>query len=171
MKDALSRSKTGCSRAIRSLVSLLAVGLLLAACGSEPPTEETNELNVSYVIDGDTIAVERNGFEERVRLLGIDAPEVARDGQTGEPCADEATKLTEQLIAGEPVAVILDKTQDATDRYGRTLAYVEASGRDVSAELLSAGLAEVYYSAPEIERYDDYRALAAQAPRPSCADQ
>jgi len=149
----------------------VAVGLLLATCGSEPPAEESNELHLSYVIDGDTLTVERDGSEERVRLLGIDALEVARDGQSGEPCANEATKPTGQLTAGGAVAVIPDKTQGATDRYVRALAHVEAGGRDVSAELLSAGLAKVYYSAPDIERYDDYRALAAQAPRPSCADE
>lgn len=125
-------------------------------------------VEVVRVSDGDTIVVNRDGQEERVRILGIDAPEVARDGQPGEVCAVEATALTEELTAGADVVVVTDPSQSETDRYGRTLAYVEADGQDVSAELLDAGLAEVYESAPDIARYADYGELAEQADSPTC---
>lgn len=137
-----------------------------AAAGEEPAVA----VEVVHVIDGDTLIVERDGSEERVRLLGIDAPETARQGQPGEPCADEATALTQELIAAaaDEVEVISDSSQPDEDRYGRTLAYVEADGQDVSAELLRAGLAEVYESAPDIARYADYEQLAARAVVPAC---
>lgn len=140
---------------------------LLEELPGESGTAEAVE--VVRVIDGDTLIVERDGAEERVRVLGIDAPEVARDGSPGEPCADEATALTERLTGGGEVEVITDPSQSETDRYGRTLAYVEAGGQDVSAELLREGLAEVYESAPDIDRYADYEELAATAAVPSCA--
>lgn len=165
-------SKNPGRRADRSAAaaSLLGVAALLAACQPLDDAGHPEAVSVVHVIDGDTVIVERNGDEERVRLLGIDAPEVAHGGKPGEPCADEATELTERLTATTAVEIIPDTTQAETDQYGRTLAYIEANGQDVSAELLRAGLAEVYYSAPDINRYGDYEKLAAQADRPSCAE-
>ena len=125
-------------------------------------------VEVVRVIDGDTIIVDRDGQEERVRILGIDAPEVARDGEPGEACAVEATALTEELTAGADVVVVTDPSLSETDRYGRTLAYVGADGHDISGELLSAGLAEVYESAPDVSRYAAYVDLAEQAGVPDC---
>lgn len=129
---------------------------------------ESAAVELVHVIDGDTIIVDRDGEEERVRILGIDAPEVARNGEAGERCADEATALTEALTAGGTVELIADPSQSETDRYGRTLAYVEADGTDVGVELLAAGLAEVYGAAPDIARYDHYQNAAAQAEPAEC---
>ena len=130
-------------------------------------TAET--VDVVRVIDGDTLIVQRDDAEERVRLLGVDAPEVARGGEPGEACAPEATALTEELTRTGTVELTPDDAQPETDRYGRTLAYVEADGQDVSAALLQEGLAELYHSAPDIARYGEYERLAEDAPAPSCA--
>jgi len=122
-----------------------------------------------HVVDGDTIIVSREGQEERVRVLGIDAPDVAREGETGEPCSAEATALTEELtVGGGDVTITPDLSQAETDRYGRTLAYVEVDGEDVGAALLGAGLAEVYRSAPHIDRFATYEGLEARAQDPAC---
>lgn len=158
----------------RFLLAALGAALALLSGCQAPEADSgstTETVPVVHVIDGDTLIIERAGQDERVRLLGIDAPEVARNDSPGEPCANEATALTEHLTASTEVTVVADSTQPATDRYGRTLAYVEAEGRDVSAELLRAGLAEVYYSAEDISRYGDYRKLAANADVPSCAEE
>lgn len=133
-----------------------------------PGRGEDELVEVLRVIDGDTILVDRDGHEDRVRILGIDSPEVARDGQPGERCANEATALTEELTTEADVVLVADPSQSETDRFGRTLAYVEADGQDVSGALLSAGLAEVYESAPDIARYADYEELAAEAELPDC---
>ncbi|WP_087009142.1 thermonuclease family protein [Brevibacterium yomogidense] len=131
------------------------------------PRESADEaVEILRVIDGDTILVDRDGYEDRVRILGIDSPEVARDGLPGERCADEATALTEMLTADADVVIVTDPSQLEPDPYGRTLAYVEADGQDVSGALLSAGLVEVYESAPEIARDADYEELAAEAELP-----
>lgn len=86
------------------------------------------------IVDGDTIDVAHAGETVRIRLEGIDCPE--RD----QPFADEATALTALLVEGKTVDVIA-KERDA---YGRTAARVFIDGRDVSAELLRAGLATHY---------------------------
>lgn len=129
---------------------------------------EAATVDVVRVIDGDTLSVERDGAEERVRILGIDAPEVARDGQPGERCADEAAARTEELTTDADVVIVTDPSQLETDSYGRALAYVEADDQDISGELLSAGLAEVYEAAPDISRYATYVDLAEQAGVPDC---
>lgn len=151
------------------VVAAVGVDALPFQAKTTPTTGASSPIEVVHVIDGDTIVAERDGQEERVRILGIDAPEVARDNTPGERCADEATALTEELTADAEVVAVTDPSQAETDRYGRTLAYVEADGQDVSAELLSAGLAEIYEAAPDIARYGDYEALAEQAATPSCA--
>lgn len=122
------------------------------------------------VIDGDTIVVDDGGEEQRVRFLGIDTPEIAHeDGETSEPCGEEAREMTEELTAGGDLELRSDDGQPAEDRYGRRLAYVEVDGKDLSAELLQAGLAEIYHAADDIARFDDYEELYSQAGVPDCA--
>lgn len=125
------------------------------------------DVQLAHVIDGDTIVVSRKGQEERVRILGIDAPEHAREGEPGERCADEATALTEELTSTGVVVIVPDLSQPETDRYGRTMAYVEVDGEDVGAALLEAGIAEVYRSALHIDRFATYEGLEARAQDPA----
>lgn len=141
--------------------------ILCSACTSNSPDEpvESRTVTVEYVIDGDTIIVDR---DERVRFLGIDAPEVDHGGNEEEPCGAEATQFVADALDGQTATLIEDPTQPATDRYGRTLAYVEAGGEDLSAQLLDAGLAEVYMAADDISRWEDYRAIARTADHPKC---
>lgn len=87
-----------------------------------------------YVLDGDTIEVSRDGATIRVRLEGIDCPE------KDEPFAPEAKAFTTKMAAGKTV-IVVDKEQDT---YGRTVARVYVDGRDLSVELLMAGLARHY---------------------------
>jgi len=76
-------------------------------------------VTVAYVVDGDTF---RTATGERVRLLGIDAPEVAHHDQQEEPFGDESTAWLRQQISGR--VVTLHMGAEETDRYGRTLAWV-----------------------------------------------
>lgn len=50
-------------------------------------------VTVDTVVDGDTIRATVNGRDERIRLLGIDAPELARDGKPAEKCAEDAKRF------------------------------------------------------------------------------
>lgn len=154
---------------IPTVILPLAVGWSLLTSSTESqPQFRAEPVGVARVVDGDTLVVERNGVEEKVRLLGIDAPEVERNGSPGEACADEAAALMRRLTGQAEVEVVRDPSQPDQDRYGRTLAYVEADGHDVSAELLRSGVAELYEAAPNIARYADYRVLVESAPEPPC---
>lgn len=88
------------------------------------------------VVDGDTL---RCG-PERVRLIGIDAPELGRCPRHRK-CAPgdgpAARRSLSRLAAGKPLTI----ERRGRDRYGRTLAFVSVAGRDLSCALLRAGQA------------------------------
>jgi micrococcal nuclease len=99
--------------------------------------EET--VTVTWVLDGDTFETDAG---ERVRLLGIDAPEVAHHGQQEEPFGDESTAWLRQQISGRVVTLHLGVEE--TDRYGRTLAWVySADGTLINQLALSTGQAKL----------------------------
>jgi len=80
------------------------------------------------VIDGDTL---RCG-DERVRLLGIDAPELPGHCQQGRHCAPgDPLASTRSLRAALLLGPIVIR-RIGTDRYGRTLALVNAGRTDLS---------------------------------------
>lgn len=91
------------------------------------------------VVDGDGL---RAG-DERVRLWGIDAPELRQDcTRDGEryPCGKVAAVVLEGLIGGDPVACIeVDR-----DRYGRTVARCEVGGVDLAGLMVTTGWAVDY---------------------------
>ena len=68
-------------------------------------------------------------------------------------------------MAGQRVALEPDPTQDRTDRYGRTLAYlVRADGWDYSVEAARAGAAHSYvYGGRPVSRYDAIEAVEQEA--------
>ncbi|MDT9595283.1 thermonuclease family protein [Nocardioides zeae] len=108
------------------------------------------------VTDGDTVRVRTaDGTVERVRLLGLDAPEVRGTPECG---GDEATGVVADLLPeGADVVLVADPTQGDRDRYDRLLRYVETSdGTDVGEAVLAAGWAEVYVFDDEVERHQAY---------------
>lgn len=83
------------------------------------------------VHDGDTIRVLRDGKEVKIRLEGIDCPELGQDfGQN-------AKAFTSRLLFGKTLTVRVI----TTDRYGRLVARVSVDELDGSVELVKAGLA------------------------------
>jgi len=104
------------------------------------PAEGT--YRVQRVVDGDTLVLENRAW---VRLLGIDTPEIAHDGQPAEPLSAEAAEFTREFIGRSPVQLRLD--HERVDKYRRWLAYVYVDGQMLNEALLRAGLAEVYRKA------------------------
>jgi micrococcal nuclease len=68
------------------------------------------------------------------------------------------------LVDGRTVILRRDPTQDAIDRYGRTLAYVDVGGRDAGEAMIRAGWAKPYvYDHVPFERVARYRAAESAA--------
>jgi micrococcal nuclease len=101
---------------------------------------------VLRVVDGDTVdIVDDVRGRLRVRRLGIDTPETKNPGYTVGCWGPETSEFVTETLAGQRVALIPDPTQDRTDRYGRTLAYLDkADGWDYSIEAARAGAAHSY---------------------------
>jgi len=110
------------------------------------PYGYTIKAKVARVIDGDTFVLSDS---QRVRMLGIDTPELERNGKPAEPFSDSAKVLTKQLIDGKIVKLTFEGK--AFDIFGRVLAYVwltNKAGQDsifVQAELLKKGYARIRY--------------------------
>jgi len=119
---------------------LLVAVLLLAVGGGLfflNPGVVGEDLTVAYkvvrVVDGDTIVVVGEDYSGKVRVIGVDAPEVS-----GEECySGEAKARVEGWILGDYVNLVRDV--DEFDDYGRLLAYVRFDGGDLGVRLASGG--------------------------------
>ncbi len=125
----------------KGLVFLILVVLLLIIAYYQENKGEA--AFVSKIIDGDTIEIESG---ERVRLIGINAPE------KNQFCYEEAKDELEKLILNK--TVILKKDKENKDRYSRLLRYVYYKNMLVNSYLLEKGL--VYYY-PYSEEYPDLK--------------
>src|SRR5438270_1956512 len=137
------------------LVSLVAVfqTLPLAARATR-----SDPLLVRAVLDGDTIDVATFG---RVRLLGIDAPEIGWGFDTSAPFGREARDRLTRLLLHRWVR--LEQDTPITDVYNRRLAYVVTeTGEFVNATLVREGLARVSARVP-LARLDELRRAEAEA--------
>lgn len=127
----------------------------------EPQEDGTGSTAVvRQVIDGDTFITTD---DERVRLIGIDAPESG--GYRPVECGGrEAGEAARDLVEGRTVFLVPDDTQPARDRFDRLLAHVELTdGTDVGETLLRAGHAEVFRAAGAFDRRESYDAAQAAA--------
>ena len=141
-----------------TLMVTAVVGLQAAAPAAPFTTSES--LLVVAVLDGDTIQVARLG---RVRLLGIDAPEIGRGFDTAAPFAREARdRLTELLLRRW---VHLESDGLHIDAYKRRLAYVlRDDGMFVNGVVVREGLARVTARVP-LRRLDELRRAEVEAQR------
>jgi len=131
----------------------LVVLAALATFESHPAITRTDPVLVRAVIDGDTIDVSTYG---RVRLLGIDAPEIGRGFDTSAPFSREARDRLSALVLHRWIR--LEQEGPKVDVYDRRLAYVVTEdGVFVNAVLVREGLARVTARVPlsrlpELER-------------------
>jgi len=100
---------------------------------------------VAKAIDGDTFDIDvPDGDSEhtRVRLLGIDAPEINSEQFGTMYFGPEAAAAVKELTFGRQVAVYLDAPNPTRGKYGRLLAYVKLpDGRFLNEALLAEGMA------------------------------
>ncbi len=153
----------------------LVLGVRIGTPVYEPAEDEGWPLALcTRVIDGDTIVVEWMGNEERVRILGIDAPETRRTRSLRAQAellnmdiefllqyGDVATRTVEMWLLDRQVRLIFPEDQILRDNFGRLLCYVELQGTDIGERLLLGGNAIVYDA--EHPREEAYRLFQAEA--------
>jgi micrococcal nuclease len=120
---------------------------------------------VVRVSDGDTFVIEKDGVQEKIRLLGIDAPE-SRDPRKPVECFSmEASARLHELLDNQFVSLKDDPTQMDKDRYGRLLRYVYLpDGTFLNELLLKEGYAFEYtYESKPYELVDRFVAAETEA--------
>ena len=124
------------------------------ACTTPLAFDET--VKVRHIHDGDTL---RLSDGRKVRLIGINTPELARKQKPAEAFASEAKQALKTLVKkGQPIKLIYGK--DKKDHYGRILAHAfSASGQNIQQALLSQGLARVITIPPNTKFTRCYLAI------------
>jgi len=149
-QDSSRKTSTWPRALISSLILLAGCGLLLGACGDKGAAPPQAAL-VVQVVDGDTVVL-AGGI--KVRLLGIDAPELEKDGRPADFLAHKAKAALTELTLNRTVGLSYDRLR--YDQYGRLLAYLRLPDQTlVNAELVRRGLARVYFIAPNLLYYKD----------------
>ncbi len=106
---------------------------------------------VKKVYDGDTVLLS-NGT--KVRLLGINSPEVENRNKLAQPFGEEAKQWLEKTLSGQKVRLLKDV--EKKDKYGRTLAHVFTQARrHINLELVEKGLATVNVHPPGLKYTDE----------------
>jgi micrococcal nuclease len=145
---------------------LLAVGIYLLRT-LDATSLPADSVIVTRVVDGDTLVVTMSsGERERVRLIGIDTPELARDGRPAQPFAREAADCARRLVADSRVTLEPDPFCADRDDYGRLLRYVWLpDGRLVNEEMIASGCGRAFtrfrFSRIESFRRSEERARAS----------
>ena len=155
LRPALAGVQTACSL----FVLLLLLAVVPAQAGTLSVVGRDTWAKVEKAYDGDTF---RTTDGEKVRLLGIDAPELAHSAERGEPLGPKSKHFLQGLIEGKLVRLKRDK--EKRDRYGRQLSHVYLrDGTWVNGAMVSEGLALVYTFAPNLHFANDLLRLEKAA--------
>lgn len=171
---------------VRSLVTVIIAGTALAACDVEStqtpeagtqatatranpntPGSAFQSARVIRVVDGDTLVVELNGREERLRYIGVDTPETVRQDSPIECFGREASQENARLVAGQTIE--LEKDISERDRFDRLLRYVYVTDTTTGArlfvnlELVARGFANVSTFPPDVRHEATFRAAEREA--------
>lgn len=141
------------------ILALALVGCsdLLSDVGSSNTEIVGDSARVVRIIDGDTIDVNLDGTEYRVRYIGVNTPE--RD----EVCYADASRANRELVSGKTVTLVKDVSD--TDQYGRLLRYIYVDNVFVNEKLIRDGWGEVVRYQPDTEYYDHFWSLEQEAAR------
>lgn len=132
----------------------------------------SDNVYVSRVVDGDTLKLSNR---ERVRLIGIDTPELhysekllrdsrksGKDIKTIQALGAKAAEFTKALCEGKKVRLEFDVRKK--DRYGRLLAYVYLEdGTFVNQKIIEEGYAQVMTIPPNVKYADRFLQLQREA--------
>lgn len=146
---------------IRLVSTLLIIGLSLLYTKLSPkdvtPQLQAGFYNVSRFDDGDTIVVDMNGTDEKVRFIGVDTPETHDPRKPVQCFGRAASKFTKNLIGNNPVRLEADPTNTNRDRYNRLLRYVYLpDGTLVNIEIIKQGYGFAYLGFP-FQKAEEFR--------------
>lgn len=118
-----------------------------------PKDNDRVEARVVRITDGDTIVVEIDEIEYKLRFIGIDSPE----GYLG----NESAEYNRKLIEGKTVTLIKDVSE--TDSFDRLLRYVIVGDIFVNYEMVNKGYAKSGSWPPDTSCDDTFRQAQTNA--------
>ncbi len=116
-------------------------------------------LHVEKIYDGDTIGAVVDGRFEKIRLLGIDAPEMDQ-----RPWGGKTRECLRSLISAADSRIFLEYDIERRDKYGRILAYIWTQNRKmVNDEMMKNGCAVLFTFPPNVRYAERLRSAQKKA--------
>ncbi len=137
-----------------NIIIIISLCLCLSGCLGFESTPERTVANVTRIVDGDTVVIDSG---EKVRLVGVDTPEV------DEAYYEEAKQYMVDNVLGEQVELEADVSN--RDDFGRLLRYVWLDGELINEQLVLSGLAVSKTYEPDTryqETFDTAQSLARE---------
>lgn len=114
---------------------------------------------VTKVVDGDTLKVRIDGYDETIRIIGIDTPETVDPRKPVQCFGVAASNRAKKLLTGKQIELEKDISQGDRDTYQRLLRYVFIENIDYGLTTIEEGYAHEYtYAVPYV-----YQAAYKQA--------
>jgi micrococcal nuclease len=146
------------------VLASLVYGLLAKQSAQAPSNAGTKQqasivapgyYSVAYFTDGDTLSVNMDGHEERVRFIGVDTPETKKPSSPVQCFGHEASDFTKNTIGSQSLRLEADKIGNNRDRYNRLLRYVYLpDGTLLNEKLIQQGYGFAYLSFPFSKQAD-----------------
>lgn len=135
---------------------------VLSLYRSDPISHESLEAKVlvERVVDGDTVVITGG---EKVRLIGVDAPESVKPHEKPECFGMESSQYLKELVEGKEV--MLQRDVSDRDRYGRLLRYVYLEGTLLNELLVQEGYAREKSYPPDTTQKQQLESAEEEAQR------
>ncbi len=147
-----------------ALTAPAAISQEVASTTSATSTPDT--YRVEKVVDGDTLDIDIHGETTRLRLVGMDTPEVVDPRKPVQCFGKEASAEGHKMLDGQWVRLEFDPVAGTYDRYGRMLAYVfrASDGLFYNKFMIANGYAHEYtYSGQHYTYQSAFKAAQASA--------
>lgn len=134
---------------LTSLIFIIVAVFYLINENKSPTAEKTTGslVSVTSISDGDTVTLKIGKREEKVRLIGIDAPELAQ-----KPWGDKSKEFLQSIISSSGWKVSIEYDIERRDKYGRLLAYLRTpNGNLINREILENGYAMLFTVPPNVK--------------------
>ena len=156
----------------KKLISLM-IGLIIVAAGYYSESRSVSNTTATpapagmyHIVrfdDGDTIVVDMNGVEEKIRFIGVDTPETQDPRKAVQCFGKAASNYTQGRIGDQPIRLETDPLSTNRDRYDRLLRYVYLpDGTLMNLDIIQQGYGFAYTSFP-FTKSDEFRASQTTA--------
>ena len=122
---------------------------------------KSETVQVRYIHDGDTLFLTDG---RKLRLIGLNTPELEQEGQTSEPLAIQARNHLRKLLQQSKNTLLIEYDQASKDKYGRTLAHAFlTNGQNITQILITQGYATSLIVPPNLQHWQCYQQAEKQA--------